>query len=81
MFLNTEKCFSFVTDEIVLEELKPWREQVQEFSRVVLGTTRKVFTGSRAHESSLGNFITDSYVYYVSIPKLTHGITGWQVNN
>ena len=79
--MNIEKCFSFLTDKNVLEELKPWREEVQEFSRVVLGTTRKVFTGSRAHESSLGNFITDSYVYYVSNPKLTNGITEWQVNN
>merc|ERR1712156_488959 len=51
-------------DKNVLEELNRWREEVQEFSRVVLGTTKKVFTGSRAHESSLGNFITDSYVYY-----------------
>ena len=67
MVLNIKKCFSFVTDKNVLEELKPWREQVQEFSRVVLGTTHKVLTGSRAYESSLGNFVADSMVNYVSI--------------
>ena len=56
-------CFS---DKSILEELKPWQDEIRIFSETVIGKAKEPLIGDRAAESTLGNFITDSMVHYVS---------------
>jgi len=51
-------------DENVLDELKPWKEQIKEYSQSVIGIIDESLNASRIQESSIGNFVADSMVYY-----------------
>ena len=61
----SNQTFTF-SDTAVLDALSPWKEKVQKLSEKVIGKTLVPLTASRAHESTLGNFVTDSMVHYVS---------------
>ena len=55
-----------ISDETVLMELRPWQREVLKFSKEIIGTVKTSLVGDRSEESTLGNFVTDAIVNYVS---------------
>ena len=50
----------------MIDALRPWQEKVESLNNQVIGRTLAPLTASRAHESTLGNFVTDAMVHWVS---------------
>ena len=57
-------------------ELRPWQREVLKFSKEIIGTVKTSLVGDRSEESTLGNFVTDAIVYYVSTEVLIRNILG-----
>ena len=53
----------FKQDQFILDELKPWKEEITNFGRVLLGFSKIVLRLSREKECQVGNFMTDSMVW------------------
>ena len=62
---GSNKSF-IISDETVLMELRPWQREVLKFSKEIIGTVKTSLVGDRSEESTLGNFVTDAIVHYVS---------------
>ena len=58
-----------ILDQDVLRALKPYQEKVKKLKKTVVGTIETTLESSRTHESSIGNFVTDAFVLYVSTVK------------
>lgn len=56
--------FHIQQDQEVLQQLAPWQRKVDALGDEVIGETKVDLTHSRTMESNLGNFITDSMVYW-----------------
>lgn len=70
VFKKLLKCyeiiFGVISDKNILEELKPWQDEISIFSETVIGNAKEPLNGERAGESNLANFVADSMVHYVS---------------
>lgn len=68
------KWYSYLDDEID-EALEPWNVVVDAEGSVVIGSTLVTLsrTGCYYSECTLGNFVTDAYVFAVSISFLSSG--------
>lgn len=53
-------------DQFVLDELVPWRIQIDTFAKQTVASTNVVLRSVRGEENNLGNLVTDSMVDYVS---------------
>ena len=54
-----------VADPFVLEELKPWTDEIALLSNDVVGQTQVLLYNSREKETNFGNFLTDAMVDWV----------------
>ena len=56
-----------VLDQDVLNNLKPWQQEIEILPKILIGSVETTLEARIAHESTLGNFITDSMVHHVSM--------------
>ncbi|XP_071749955.1 apyrase isoform X2 [Lepeophtheirus salmonis] len=54
---------SIPKDEKILKELIPWKNEIKNYAKEILGVTNVLLLQSRIRETNLGNFITDAMVY------------------
>ena len=57
---------SMPEDQTILSQLKPYKEDLEELMKEIIGSTKIDLETYRNRESPLGNFITDSMVNWVS---------------
>lgn len=57
-----------VPDPVILEELKPWREEVDKVGQVEVGSIKSLLYQRECSttECNIGNFVTDSYIDYIA---------------
>ena len=58
-----------ILDQDVLNNLKPWQQEIEILPKILIGSVETTLEHRIAHESTLGNFITDSMIHHVSILK------------
>ena len=56
-----------ISDQDVLNNLKPWQQEIEILPKILIGSVETTLEARIAHESTLGNFITDSMVHHVSM--------------
>ena len=56
----------YFTDQRVLDELVPWKREVDVFAKQTVASTNVVLRSKRGEENNLGNLVTDSMVDHVS---------------
>lgn len=54
---------SFKEDEMILEELKPWKVILENIGKDIIGSADSVLFRSREGESNIGNLVTDAMVW------------------
>ena len=60
---------SMPEDQNILNQLKPYKKDIEELMSDIVGSTKIDLTTYRNQESPLGNFITDSMVNWVSFEQ------------
>ena len=66
MSLKTKILLENFPDKRVLDELVPWREEIDVFAKQTVAATHVVLRSKRGEENNLGNLVTDSMVDHVS---------------
>ena len=56
----------YFTDQRVLNELVPWKREIDVFAKQTVASTNVVLRSKRGEENNLGNLVTDSMVDHVS---------------
>ena len=67
MSFKTTSVLKNVPDQRVLDELVPWREEIDVFAKQTVASTHVVLRSKRGEENNLGNLVTDSMVDHVSV--------------
>jgi 5'-nucleotidase len=78
--MNFTVCLIFLfADPFILQELNSWGKQLEAVSNEEIGRSKVFLDGDTLHcrlqECNLGNFLTDTYVDYVSTITLQYALT------
>lgn len=57
---------AYFADQRVLDELVPWKREIDVFAKQTVASTNVVLRSIRGEENNLGNLVADSMVDHVS---------------